>query len=155
MKTIQTKTIISASPERIWNVLMDFASYPKWNSFIRSIEGTPEVGSILKNEIHLEGQKPQVFKPEVLVVKENRHFVWKGKLFVKGLFDGEHHFRLEKIDDNRTEFIHEEFFTGILVRPLLAMISDKTINGFEAMNEALAKRVETITPKHNTHEAQS
>jgi len=61
---------------------------------------------------------------------------WVGKLVVKGLFDGEHFFVLEKVNDEVTHFIHGELFSGLLTTFTGKMIDD-TKFGFEKMNDAL------------------
>lgn len=142
MKNLETNITLSATPQQVWAVLMDFEKYPEWNPFIK-IEGRPVVGSQLRNTMMLEGRSPQVFKPKVLVVKEAGEFRWLGKLFVSGLFDGEHYFRLEPIDENTTRLVHGENFRGILVGPLLRMIGEDTRASFERMNMALKQRVES------------
>src|SRR5207245_600607 len=58
MLELRTETEIDAPVERVWQVLMDFDSYPRWNPFIRSIRGTPEVGSRLEVEIGASGTRP-------------------------------------------------------------------------------------------------
>ncbi|MBR9923238.1 MAG: SRPBCC domain-containing protein [Bacteroidetes bacterium] len=141
MKRIRTEVIINAPISKVWNCLMDFKSYPDWNPLVH-INGEAKVGSRLKNHMFLEGQKEQVFKPKVLVVEKEKEFRWLGNLFVKGLFDGEHFFQLEKMGENQTKLIHGENFRGILVGLIMRMIGKETLAGFEAMNEALRKRVE-------------
>ncbi|MFK7971677.1 MAG: SRPBCC family protein [Bacteroidia bacterium] len=141
MKKITTAITLNASPEQVWEVLMNFEAYPSWNPFITSIQGEAKLGNQLVNTINIEGQKQQVFKPEIIALKPGKHFAWRGKLFVKGLFDGEHHFHLQPNSDGNTEFIHEEMFSGMLAGPLMSMIGEKTRNGFEAMNHALAEQV--------------
>ena len=144
MKTITTSIILKANSEQVWNVLLDFGQYANWNPFIQKIKGKAELGAQLENSIHLPGKDAQVFKPEVIMLKKNQHFAWRGMLFIKGLFDGEHHFRLIALPDGNTKLIHEEFFAGLLVKPILKMVGEQTLQGFEAMNEALAKRLGTL-----------
>lgn len=141
MKNLSTEIVIAASPEKIWEVLLDFAKYPEWNPFIK-IEGKPVVGTHLKNTMMLEGRSPQIFKPELLVVDAPNELRWLGKLFVSGLFDGEHYFLLEPIDEQHTRLVHGENFRGILVGILMKMIGENTRNSFERMNVALKRRVE-------------
>jgi hypothetical protein len=78
-----------------------------------------------------------LFKPRVLINNTNREFRWKGKLFINGIFDGEHYFILNKISDNKTELIHGEIFTGILSGLIFNKIYKDTIAGFELMNKGL------------------
>jgi hypothetical protein len=145
MKQLETEITINAAPSAVWKVLMDFKAYGEWNPFVVSIKGKADVAAYLKTSIKMEGKKPMDFEPEVLVVRTNQEFRWKGKMFVKGLFDGEHYFILEEKEDGRTELIHGELFTGILAGLILKMIKEDTLKGFESMNEALKIRVESAT----------
>ena len=143
MKKIKTEIIINASPEKVWNELLNFSAYSEWNPFIL-IEGEAVEGSRLKNTMTLEGQKPQVFKPQVLEVDENKAFRWEGHLLVKGLFDGEHYFLLEDIGNGTTRFIHGENFRGILSGLIMKMIGTQTEQAFVKMNKAIKARCEHI-----------
>jgi len=142
MKSLETRITINASAENVWKVLKDFESYPNWNPFVIRIEGSGNVGQQLSTSMKMEGSKPQTFQPMVLKNDVNQEFRWKGKLFVQGLFDGEHYFQLKPISESETEFIHGEVFSGVLVTPVMSLIGVKTKAGFESMNQALKNRVE-------------
>ncbi len=144
MKSIETQITIEAGPDQVWAVLMDFESYQHWNPFIISIKGSATVGTQLNNELRMNDKKSMKFQPEVLVVNEQSEFRWKGKMFVKGLFDGEHYFKLNSNQDGSTTLIHGENFTGILAGLIIKMIGEDTQRGFEAMNQALKERVESM-----------
>jgi hypothetical protein len=45
MKELHSQIDIDASAERVSELLTDFASYPRWNPFIRHISGAPTTGS--------------------------------------------------------------------------------------------------------------
>jgi hypothetical protein len=139
---IITTISISASPERVWEVLMDFARYPEWNPFVRSIEGSPTEGSVLQVRIEPPGGKAMTFRPIVLRRSEGREFIWKGKLLFPGVFDGEHYFRLERAASDSTRFTQGEQFTGLLVPLLRRSLERGTKAGFEAMNLAVKQQVE-------------
>ena len=141
MKNIQTDIIINADISTVWNVLMDFEKYQGWNPFIESIEGEQQVGKKLTVSIKPPGGKGMTFKPKVLIVNPNKEFRWKGKLGIKGIFDGEHYFILEPIDKEQTRFIQGEKFSGILVL-LMSNMLEKTREGFQLMNEAIKKECE-------------
>lgn len=136
-KNIKTSIIINASPEKIWGVLINFNKYPTWNSFIKSIYGTPVVGNNIKVQL-----LDMTFTPTVLKFEKNKEFVWKGKLFLKGIFDGEHRFFLKDNNDGTTTFEHSESFNGLLVKLFAKKIDNDTINGFKAMNRDLKLHVE-------------
>jgi hypothetical protein len=42
---LHTEIEIAATRERVWSILTDFGAYPRWNPFIRSIDGAPEKGA--------------------------------------------------------------------------------------------------------------
>ncbi len=141
MKNIRTEVIIDAPITTVWDILMDFKDYPNWNPFIH-ITGDAKVGQQLENTIFLEGQKPQIFKPQILEVQPQKKLRWEGYLFIKGLFDGEHYFQLEGIHPQQTHLIHGENFKGILVGMVFKMIGKATEEGFNKMNHALKEQCE-------------
>lgn len=141
MKSIRTEISIQAPAQIVWNTLMDFDRYKIWNPFMQ-ISGEAQQGNFLKTAITLDGQKPQEFQPKILELIPERSFRWLGHLFVKGLFDGEHFFKLEQVAENETRFIHGERFSGLLSGLILNLIEGKTIAGFEKMNAALKQEAE-------------
>src|SRR6266581_327402 len=82
--------LLFGSGKRVCAALTDFASFPKWNPFIREIRGTPAVGSRLEVTIGASGTKPMSFRPTVKNVVPNRELRWLGRVGIPGLFDGEH-----------------------------------------------------------------
>lgn len=141
MKNIQTEIVINTDLTKVWDVLMNFDSYPKWNPFITSISGEPKLGSRLTVSINPPGGKGMTFKPNILTLEANKEFRWKGKLGINGIFDGEHYFILEFLENNKTKFIHGEKFSGLLV-PLVGKMLDKTKKGFQLMNESIKNECE-------------
>ncbi len=81
------------------------------------------------------------FRPTILSVRPERELRWLGHLFVPGIFDGEHYFLLEPIEEQRTRLTQGENFTGLLVALLSSTLSS-TKAGFEAMNMALKLQAE-------------
>ncbi|WP_046755987.1 SRPBCC domain-containing protein [Kordia jejudonensis] len=141
-KQIKTSITINANKELVWEILLDFKNYPEWNSFIKSISGDVKVGN--KIEIKLQGM---TFKPLILTLNENTELKWLGHLWFKGLFDGEHKFKLIDNGNGTTNFEQSENFSGILVKLFSKSLDKDTKNGFERMNRELKLRVENT--KHN------
>ena len=100
---------------QVWAILTDFSSYPDWNPFIKHLEGDISVGGRFTVKIHPPGGKAMTFKPVCLNFEPGKLFSWKGRLFVPGLFDGEHIFELQELENGKTRLLHSENFKGILV----------------------------------------
>jgi hypothetical protein len=65
---------------------------------------------------------------------------------VPGVFDGEHTFSIEPLEDNRVRFIQREAFKGLLVPLFARSLETNTQQGFEEMNHALKERAEAAPP---------
>jgi hypothetical protein len=151
LKELHSQIEIEAPAERVWQVLTDFAAYPEWNPFIRRVSGRPEVDEQLVVRMRPSGTKGMTFRPTVMKVEPNRQLRWLGHLLVPGLFDGEHIFEIEELDEDRVLFTQREIFRGLLV-PLLARSLDRdTQRGFEEMNRALRERAETANQVESGH----
>jgi len=140
--TLSHEIDIDASPEAVWDVLADTKAYPDWNPFVRELTGELREGGKLEARITPPGGRSMTFKPVVLAAEPGRQLRWLGRLLAPGVFDGEHSFSLEPLEGGRTRFVQAERFSGILVRILRTSLG-KTQLGFEQMNEALKRRVET------------
>ncbi|MFB6194497.1 MAG: SRPBCC family protein [Halobaculum sp.] len=142
MDEIVTTVDIDAPPQAVWEVLTDFESFAQWNPTME-VSGAAVEGERLDVVLTLPDRKPQAFRPEVLVAVEPRELRWRGQLFAPGLYDGEHRFQLGPLDGGeRTRLTHAETFRGVLVGFVNRRIGDAVEAGFEAMNDALKRRVE-------------
>jgi len=141
MRELRSQIEIDAPPERVWSVLTHFDGYPDWNPFIRSLAGRCEVGAKLAVRIEPPGARPMTFKPTIRAAAPARELRWLGRLFVPGLFDGEHRLEIEPLEKGRSRFVQSESFSGLLV-PLFSRTLAATQRGFEQMNVALKRRVE-------------
>jgi len=142
MHRLETIIEIKASAGRVWSLLMDFPAYPRWNPFVRSIEGTASAGESLNVVIQSPGAGAMRFQPEVLACEPERELRWKGKLWMAGLFDGEHFFKL-KPRPGGVLFTQGEVFSGLLVPLFRRSLDGATRNGFVLMNEALKREAES------------
>ncbi len=142
MRRIETEIQIDGTTGAVWNVLMDFAAYPEWNPFVREISGTPVEGEQLTIRLQAPGHKAMTMTPRVTIAESGHSFSWLGKLWIKGLFDGHHHFRIREQSDGSVLFTQSEDFAGLLAPVLMKTIGEETRDGFELMNDALKRRVE-------------
>ncbi len=72
MKNLITEIDIKAPSDRVWNILIEFESYPEWNQFIRSIDEYPEEGKHFKVTIQPPGSKTMNFRPTCLKMQKTR-----------------------------------------------------------------------------------
>lgn len=148
MEVVETFTEIDAPPPVVWEVLLEFDSYPEWNPFVKSIEGLPVEGERLRVRIEPPDSRGMTFTPAVSVAEENRRLAWIGRLAVPFAFDGYHEFHLVPIDEGeRTRLLQRETFRGALV-PLL-FDRERLERGFTAMNRAVKERAERRADAEN------
>ena len=141
-KQLHAEVEIEATPDRVWEVLTDFAAYRDWNPFIVQAAGRPVPGTRLELHMRLSGRRPTTIRPEVLEADPARRLRWLGRLLLPGLFDGEHTFTIQPAGPGRTRLIQHEEFRGLLAPIVLKMIAKSTLASFHQMNQALKTRVE-------------
>jgi hypothetical protein len=139
VKRIETSIQATATPEEVWDVLMDFPSYPSWNPMVVEIAGQPGAGQRLTVAIAMKGGRKMTFKPTVVEYEPGRRFGWLGKVWVRGLFDGLHRFEVQP-NGEATTFVHSEEFRGLLP-PLMGKVLGDTHHSIVEMNEALVREV--------------
>ena len=139
-KEIKTSIIIQATPEKVWSIFSNFKNYPNWNPFLTLIEGNLRKGNKIK--IIAGGMK---FNPVVLSHIKEKELIWVGRLFFKGLFDGEHKFEFIDNLNGSTTFKHEEKFQGVLVGLFSKKIDNEVKPGFIEMNKKLKEICEGIS----------
>lgn len=141
-KEISTEILINTTPEKVWAVFADFAAYPQWNPFIKSVVGDVAVGNIISVRLEPPRGSGMTFKPKVLAYEAHKEFRWLGHLFLPGLFDGEHRFELIDNGNGTTTFRQSEKFNGILVTLFKKMLDTTTTNAFNLMNLKLKELAE-------------
>lgn len=142
-RRIDTAIEIDARAERVWEVLIDFASYPAWNPFLKKVEGTAKPGAKLRVYYEPPGKSRMSFRPTIVELVRHRELRWCTSLIMSSLFEGEHIFHLE--DKGRTcKLQHTERFSGLLLPLLGTELFEMTRTGFEAMNAALRSRAEMM-----------
>ena len=138
-RDLSTCIEIEAPPERVWAVLVDLPSYAQWNPFIVAADGVAEEGQRLTLRMAVGGRTHTV-RPTVTAREDGRLLRWRGRLAVRGVFDGDHRHELEATRRG-TRYVHRERLTGLLV-PFVGTLLADTQAAFEAMDRALKAHVE-------------
>ena len=143
MKEIKSEIEINAPPQKVWQVLTDFAAFGTWNTFIPRIEGSPTVKSRLKIMVNPPHGKRMIFKPVLTKVEANRELRWLGVLWrVRFLFAGEHYFQIKPLNDRSVTFIHGEKFSGLLLPLWWKFMAEQVKMGYLQFNRDLKKECE-------------
>lgn len=141
-KEIRSEIVVNAPASRVWQTLIDFEAYQQWNPFIRKVDGIARQGNRISAQMHL-GNRTMTFRPTVLAVEPYKELRWIGHLFISGIFDGEHSFIIEPLDENQVRLVQSEKFNGLLV-PFFTSLLEDTRKSFNDMNRALKERAERV-----------
>ena len=130
---------IAATPERVWAVLTDLASYPQWNPVFREASGQVAVG----NRITLMSTQPvtgqtMTVKVKVLTVEPATELRWVSS--VLGLMTSKRSFTLSPANGG-TRLMQTQTYRGLFTRfPPKTVIRIQT--SFDAINQAIKQRAE-------------
>jgi hypothetical protein len=143
MKRLASALDIAAPPERIWEQLTDFGSFPSWNPFILRASGPLQVGNRIEITLKL-GKSERTFRPTLSKLEPNRELRWLAQIGPRGVFDVERIFELQALGDGRTRFAQSEVCTGLL-EPVLFIggkLERDILHGYDAFAHAIKQRVE-------------
>lgn len=135
--SIHTDVEIEASPQVVWNALVDLARYGDWNPYHVSVTGIPEVGHELTIKIQKPNGNDLTIRPHVMRLIPSKELTWGGG--IRRVFIGEHSFRLIAKSDGSTRLLQVEEFSGLAV-PFLELGGIE--EGYRRCNEALKKYLE-------------
>lgn len=139
MREIRTEIDIDASPRVVWQTLTDLRSYREWNPHIVEANGDHLEGSKVTIRVQRTESKPRSMSVTVTDCDPLQRLRWVGHVVHPRLFEGEHTFELGLLGENRTRLYNREQMSGLLV-PFV--VADDAERDYEAMNRALAERVE-------------
>jgi hypothetical protein len=106
---------IDARPSRIWSLLTNAGDFPRWNSTVKTIEGSIAEGETIRLVATIAPKR--TFKLRVAELERDKRMVWRDGLFP--MFQGVRTFTLTPVDDGSTEFAMKEVFRGLML-PMIA-----------------------------------
>ena len=121
MKAFAAKTMIRATPERIWALLTDAAGYTSWNNTVDKVDGKIALGERIT--VHPKINPGRAFPVKVTTFEPSRRMVWTGGMPL-GLFKGERTFTLAPRQNGDVEFSMREEYTGLLASLIGRSIPD-------------------------------
>ena len=138
MKTYSATTVINASPEAIWKILVDAPRYPEWDPGTLKIEGSIAPGE--KFKAFAKASPGRAFPVKVAGFDPPRSMVWTGGMPL-GLFKGVRTFTLTPSAAGKTDVRVEEVFSGLLSGLIIKSLPDFD-KIFAEFLEGLKKRAE-------------
>ena len=138
MRHFEASTIIEASPDRVWAVLADTASWPEWDSGVVRVEGRVEQGERIK--VISELNPKRAYPVKVAELEPGRGMTWTGGMPL-GLFRGERRYTLTPEGEGRTRFSMREEFSGPLLPVIWRSMPDMN-DSFRQFAAGLKQRAE-------------
>ena len=138
MGEVRIETQIEASPEAVWTVLGDMASWESWNEVI--VDGRCDGG--VGSKLHCKVDLGLILFPVDSPAKkweEARVIEWGDDIGKLAMI--RHGFTLEARDGG-TWFAHYESFEGPVGRLAFRMLKRTLMKNYAAFNQALKRRVE-------------
>jgi hypothetical protein len=137
MRVTETKTLIRASRETIWDLLVDLPNWPSWNTTVDKTEGIVALGKKVKVFVKLSPGR--AFPVKVSELDKPSKMVWTGGMPL-GLFKGVRTYTLTPNGD-AVEFHMREVFSGPMSKLIEKSIPDMQ-PAFDELAAALKQRAE-------------
>ena len=137
MKSFAVSTVIHATPEAIWAILIDGAKWKSWNPMIEKVEGSIVSGGKLK--VFTKLSPGRAFPVRVTEFTPPERMVWTGGMPL-GLFKGERTYTLTP-KKGGIEFAMCEEFSGLMA-PLITRSIPNLQPSFNEFATALKLRAE-------------
>lgn len=143
MPSIYTTIEINAPRQKVWQALVRKEAWKYWNTFLydcdvqQPFKQGREVWLSLRR---VPGDEETEFQPLVTLIQPGVCLRWVAS--IPG-FVNEHVFELQSIGLDRTQYIHQENFSGILTRVILPFVRQDELQGIRRMARELKNYVES------------
>ncbi|MEI7813558.1 MAG: SRPBCC domain-containing protein [Coriobacteriia bacterium] len=134
----EASATISATPQQIWDVLVDAAAYPTWDSGVVSVDG--HIGDGETITVHAAVNPGRAFPVRVTDFDAPTKMKWTGGMPL-GLFVGERTFTLTPTEDGGSTFHMREEYHGPLTGAMWRSMPDLQPS-FEQFANGLKARAE-------------
>ena len=139
MRSYEATSTINASPEAVWSVLSDGATWQTWDSGVDAVDGKIEMGERIK--IRSQAAPGRAFPVKVTRFDPPARLRFSGGMPL-GLFRGVRTYEVSPGADGRVTFRMREDYTGPLV-PLIWRSMPDLGPSFQQFATGLKQRVES------------
>lgn len=140
-----TELVLDATPEQIWNALVDIDNYNVWNAFTPRVETTFEVDSPIILHVRLSRLFPNALirQPEtVAVFEENSRMCWKSKIISEANFNTFRCLEIDTNDEGQTVLRNTMRYAGFSRAFFYLFSSQSVYDGFEDLSIGLRTYLE-------------
>jgi hypothetical protein len=144
MPSLYAEIEINASRRRVWQALVRKDQWLYWNTYLYDCEPNQpfEQGREVCLSIRrLPGEEETAFQPIVTLLQPE--VCLKGVSSIPG-FLNENVFQLQETGRDRTKYVHQENFSGLLTRAIFPFIRQDEQQGIRRMARELKRSVERI-----------
>lgn len=137
MPIFESTVDVDAAPAAVWDVLVDTARWPQWDSGVLGVEGSVALGA--KVTVRVEANPGRAFPVKVVELSPPGAMTWRGGMPL-GLFTGTRTYRLSA-QGAGTRVVMREEYTGPLAGLVTRSIPDLQPS-FDRFTAGLKARVE-------------
>jgi hypothetical protein len=145
MPSLYTAIEIDAPKRAVWQALIQKDDWKYWNTYLYDCDPAQpliEGKRVLLSIRRIAGETETEFEPIVTLVQPGLCLRWVSS--IPG-FVNETVFELQEIGRDRTQYIHQENFSGMLTRAILPFIRQDEQQGIKRMARELKRHVERRT----------
>jgi hypothetical protein len=139
MRYYEATSTIAASPQAVWAVLSDGASWPSWDSGVDAVEGRIAMNETIK--IRSQAAPGRAFPVKVTRFDPPAHLRFSGGMPL-GLFRGVRTYEVSEEADGQVTFRMREEYSGPLL-PLIWRSMPDLGPSFQRFARGLKQRVES------------
>ena len=142
MPSLYAEIEINASRRRVWQALWRKEQWLYWNTFLYDCDPkqTFEQGRFVSLSLRrIPGDEETEFQPRITLVQPEVCLKWVTS--IPG-FVNEHVFQLQETGRDRTKYIHQENFSGLLVPIALPFLRQDEQQGIRRMARELKRYAE-------------
>lgn len=147
MAIVDTEIEVSASWDRMWELLTDFAAYPSWNPSITRLQGPLRPGAVLQLGTKLPGGLKLSLRPTLGWVDRGRGLGWSARLLASWFFAAEHYYVMEELAAGRIRLSQREEFHGCFAPFFLLFFGRGLRRSYAEANRRLKTLAERVAAR--------
>ncbi len=136
-------SVIRATPETIWGVIMDLGAYGEWNPWLPSASGDMSPGGAVTVQVVLNGSTQTAYHT-VVTVEPYTRFCWKDAGVTAYFVPAQRCRTLKVLANGDVKFENELFLDGILAWVGNLMYGGSLKAGLAGETAALKQRAESL-----------